>query len=261
MVANQKKNHASVRKSLLAAAGVALAIGLTTPAIAPAHGSEAPQARVDAPSKTQISRQVSSVKHSSDGMSSQFHLLDKYGRPTKQVQRDVKAFASQPWLPEPVKNTILTALNFYSGNGEGGPELSPLKGGPDVTQFYWPTVSGRCIAERGDSVGSAIAVPGPTKIPAPGAKKGETTFLFTALGTDAAAKRQGKMFVHWVNLNNLRTGATPLSNNGINEDGPATVSGTAKTGKGTVIAVLSGTLKTKSTACNFAPTAAIVEVK
>ena len=136
-----------------------------------------------------------------------------------------------------------------------------MEGGPHFEQFYWPTVSGKCIGGQGDSVGSAIAVPGPTEIPAPGAKDGETAFLFTALGTSPAAEHQGGMNVQWVNLDTMRTGITPLSNHVINPDGPATLSGTASTGKGTIVAMVSGTVNTQEQPCNFVPTAAIYEVK
>ena len=94
------------------------------------------------------------------------------------------------------------------------------------------------------STASAIAVPGPTKTPAPGAGAGQTTFVFTALGTPAAAKDQGLMKVYWVNLNTFRTGVTPLDNNGINPTGPSTLSATANTGKGRVLAVVDGAVRT-----------------
>lgn len=252
-MAVQRTAGSPLRTSLKVAAAIAATIGLTTATLAPATAAT--------PTGSSAGTASSSIKDGTQKLSSDLNILDRYGRPTPQTQKQVRDFANQPWMPKDARNAILSALAFYSGEGKGGPELSPLKGGPEVTQFYWPTVSGRCIDGRGDSVGSAIAVPGPTKIPAPGARSGETVFLFTALGTDPAAKKQGKMFVHWVNLDTLKTGATPLRNNGINPDGPATISGTAKTGKGTVVAFLSGTVKTKSTACSFVPTATVVDVK
>ena len=137
----------------------------------------------------------------------------------------------------------------------------PEGNNPNFRQFYWPTVSAHCIGGTSDAMGSAIAVPGPTEMPAPGAKPGETVFLFTALGTPPAAREQGGMNVQWFNLDNLRSGITPLNNNGINQDGPTTLSGTAQTGKGTVIALLSGGVNTQESHCKFAPTAAFLEVK
>ena len=110
-------------------------------------------------------------------------------------------------------------------------------------------------------MGSAIAVPGPAEIPAPGAAEGQTAFVFTALGTAPAAPEQGGMTVNWANINTLRTGATSLGNHGINPDGPATLSGTADTGHGTVVAVVSGTVHTEDGPCTFIPTAAIIDAR
>ncbi|WP_165241895.1 hypothetical protein [Corynebacterium lizhenjunii] len=186
--------------------------------------------------------------------------LDHLGRPTPATQQRVRDFAHQKWIPQDVRNAILSALAFSTGEGtSGGPAL--IEGGPRFKQFYWPTVSGNCIGGSNDAVGSAIAVPGPTKVPAPGAQAGETVFLFTALGTPAANPEQGRMKVQWFNLNTLASGETRLHNHGINTDGPATISGTARTGKGTVIAVLSGAVAAGEHTCTFAPTAAIIEVK
>lgn len=188
--------------------------------------------------------------------------LDELGRPTPQVAQQVRDFANHPWLPKEISNVVLSALAFYSG-ADGGTEGGvPLPvGGPGFTQFIWPTVSGKCIDGSLDAVGSAIAVPGPTTIPAPGAAEGQTAFLFTALGTSPAASHQGELFVHWFNLTNLRHGITSLENNGINPEGPATVSGTADTGAGTVVAVVSGNVHTESNSCSFIPTAAIIDAR
>lgn len=186
--------------------------------------------------------------------------LDHLGRPTPETAAQVRDFAYQPWMPEDARNAILAALAYTTGQGSGEAGVEMPVGGPAFRQFYWPTVSGQCIGGTQESVGSAIAVPGPTKIPAPGAGAGETAFLFTAMGTKAATPDQGKMQVHWFNLRNFRSGVTPLDNHGINPDGPATISGRAATGPGTVVALLSGTVNTPEGSCRFAPTAAIVEV-
>jgi hypothetical protein len=186
--------------------------------------------------------------------------LDELGRPTPQTQAQVRDFADQPWVPADMRNAILSALAFTSGvNGDGGPELP--EDAPAFTQFYWPTVSGSCIGGELDAVGSAIAVPGPAAIPAPGAAAGQTAFVFTALGTAPAVQEQGGMNVTWFNLNTLRQGVTPLGNHGINPDGPATLSGTADTGHGTVVAVVSGDVRTEDATCNFVPTAAIIDAR
>ena len=188
--------------------------------------------------------------------------LDGLGRPTPETQARIHAFVDQPFVPQDLRNAVLSALAFSTGEGstgEGGTQL--VDGGPGFTQFYWPTVSANCIGGQHDAMGSAIAVPGPTDIPAPGAGPGEMVFLFTALGTQTAAPSQGAMKVQWLNIDNFAFGETPLTNHGINPDGPTTVSGRAQTGTGTVVAVLSGAVNTAESHCTFAPTAAIIEAR
>lgn len=185
--------------------------------------------------------------------------IDELGRPTQEVLDQARGFAEQPWMPEDFRSAILAAVLFFEGGGGGGPELP--ENAPPLTQFAWPTVAGDCIGGTSDAVGSAIAVPGPAEIPAPGAGPGQTAFLFTALGTAPAAADQGGMHVHWININTLKTGTTTLHNNGINPDGPATISGTADTGHGTVIAMAAGDVRTEDATCSFIPTGAIVEVR
>lgn len=187
-------------------------------------------------------------------------FLDALGRPTPETVARVNTFADQPYVPAEVGNTLRTAVQFFAGTGElGGPALPA--DAPQFTQFYWPTVSDNCIGQGLHSTASAIAVPGPAASPAPGAGSGETTFVFTALGTPAAAREQGQMQVYWVNLTSLRTGVTPLDNYGINPAGPATLSATADTGSGRVLAVVHGSVRTVDNVCPFAPTAASIDVR
>lgn len=225
---------------MIAAATAAL-IGLATPLIAPAQA--------DAPDLAALEAQA--MSHSP---------LDSLGRPNEATQNRIREFAAQPWIPNDIRSAVLSGLAFSMGQGgDPGVEL-PEGQSPAFRQFYWPTVSAKCIGGQGDSMGSAIAVPGPTKMPAPGAGPGEAVFLFTALGTSPAAKEQGNMKVQWFNLDTFQSGVTPLFNNGINADGPTTVSGRATTGKGTVVAILSGSVNTQDSACAFPPTAAFLEV-
>ncbi|MDO5512127.1 hypothetical protein [Corynebacterium sp.] len=186
--------------------------------------------------------------------------LDELGRPTPRTQAEIRTLANQPWMPADVRNVLLSALAFTAGeDGDGGPDLPD--DAPSFTQFYWPTVSGSCIGGDLDAVGTAIAVPGPAEIPAPGADGGQTAFVFTALGTAPAAAAQGGMHVNWVNINTLQHGAVPLGNHGINPEGPATLSGTAETGHGTVVAMVSGRVHTADGPCDFIPTAAIIDAR
>lgn len=183
--------------------------------------------------------------------------LDELGRPTQHTQEQVRALATQPWMPAEARDLMLTALEFFAGTGEiDGPPLP--ENAPPFTQFYWPTVSGNCLGEGLNSVGSAIAVPGPTDIPVPGAADGQTVFLFTALGTPPAEGPQ-QMTVHWFNVDTLTYGELPLADHGINPEGPATISGVADTGHGRIVAAIEGTVNTSEHSCTFLPTAAFLE--
>lgn len=191
---------------------------------------------------------------------SSHRYLDELGRPTPYTQAKVNEFADQPYVPQDVANALRSAVSFFGGTGDlGGPPLPA--DAPPFTQFYWPTVSSNCIGKGLHSTASALVVPGPATSPAPGAGPGQATFVFTALGTPAAARDQGELKVYWINLNTFRTGVTPLGNNGINPAGPATLSGTASTGPGRVLAVIDGSVRTADNVCDFAPTAASFSVR
>ncbi|WP_018295879.1 hypothetical protein [Corynebacterium lubricantis] len=226
------------RASITASAAVIAMAGLLAP---PASASES-----------------SAINASSDVASS---YIDGLGRPTDYTVGKVNEFASQPWVPDDVENMLRAGASFFAGSGDelGGPELPD--DAPRFTQFYWPTVSSNCIGAGMHSTASALVVPGPAENIAPAPKAGQATFVFTALGTPPAAERQGGMDVYWFNVNNLRSGVTPLDNNGINKTGPATLSGVANTGSGTVIAVVNGSVRTETNNCSFAPTAALFNVR
>lgn len=186
--------------------------------------------------------------------SSSLHLVGPLGQPSPEVQRAVENFAHQPWVPPQVRDALLAGIAFAAGTGElGGPPLPD--DAPRFHQAFWPTVSPNCMGPGMNSTGSAIAVPGPAPIPVPAPGHGQTTFVFTALGTEAADPHQGDMKVYWLNLGNLRSGVTPFENNGINQTGPATLSAAADTGTGTILAVVAGAVNTNGSRCGFAPTA------
>ncbi|MCT1412326.1 Rv1157c family protein [Corynebacterium sanguinis] len=186
--------------------------------------------------------------------------IDDLGRPTPLAVAKVNEFASQPFVPAEAADALRAAVSFFAGTGEiGGPPLP--SDAPTFAQFIWPTVSLDCIGEGLHSTASAIAVPGPAEIPTPGAGPGQAAFVFTALGTPPAATDQGLLNAYWINLDTLRTGVTPLVNNGINPLGPATLSGTADTGSGRVLAVVGGSVRTSTNVCAFAPTAASFHVR
>ena len=236
---------ASATLSAALVAGAVGAVGATA-APAPAQAAPAPAA---APT---------SLAALAGGSS---NVVDSLGRPTPQVQRAVTDFANRPGTPPQVRDALLAGLAFLTGSGGGNAGPGLPESGPAFRQGLWPTISPNCMGPGMNSTGSLIAVPGPARIPVPAPKAGQATFVFTALGTKPASPQQGAMNVHWVNLATLRTGVTPLRNNGINPTGPATLSNVADTGSGPVLAVVSGAVKTDGRSCGFAPTALSVTVK
>ena len=174
---------------------------------------------------------------------------DNLGRPNQDILNAATNWAET--LPAPLKDQVLAAVGFFGDNGEG----KVPQNGPVISQFLWPTVSRGCIAGGGDSVGSAVAVPGPADLPLPGVEPGNTAFVFTALGTDGA--RDTDMTVQWINLATFHTETTRLEvSPDLNPDGPATVSGTAATGGGPVLALVHGHVN----GCYFPPTVASFSV-
>ncbi len=66
-------------------------------------------------------------------------------------------------LPPELKSTLERVITFLDGSGGGGPEIP--QDGPVIAQFLYPTVGKGCIAPSSDSVGTALAVPGPAHLP------------------------------------------------------------------------------------------------
>lgn len=181
--------------------------------------------------------------------------LDELGRPNTEILRQASEFANT--LPQELREPLLAAVAFYEGQGKPGVQLP--ENAPIFTQFFWPSISGKCIGNASPATGTAIAVSGPARIPVPAPGPGDTTFVFTALGTAPTAGRQD-MRVHWFNLDTLRGGSTDLGYHGINPDGPSTLSGRAHTEPGRVVALVEGTVHTRDAACQFFPTAAFFQV-
>ncbi|KQY28655.1 MULTISPECIES: hypothetical protein [Nocardia] len=175
------------------------------------------------------------------------------------ILAQARVLLATPGIPAQVKATLEKVITFLDGSGGGGPELPPSEG-PRIAQFLYPTIGKGCIGPTSDSVGTALAVPGPAELPPPGPAAGQTGFVFTALGTKTATVVQNPpMTVQWVNLDNRRTGTQPLTTEaGINADGPATLTAIADTGPGRVAAVITGSLTTATAdgdrTCSFAPT-------
>ncbi|MBB5912521.1 hypothetical protein BJY24_001388 [Nocardia transvalensis] len=169
-------------------------------------------------------------------------------------------------LPPQVKAALQAIVKFLDGSGGGGPDLP--ENGPTIAQFLYPTIGKDCIGPGSDSVGTALAVPGPAELPPPGPNGGQSGFVFTALGTKGLSPQQNPpMTVQWFNLDNRQGGTLPLTDEAhINPDGPATLSAIADTGPGRVISVISGSLTTQPSAeqapitCSFLPTLGIFTV-
>ncbi|MDO4910476.1 MAG: hypothetical protein Q3972_01875 [Corynebacterium sp.] len=191
-------------------------------------------------------------------------ILDNLGRPNEQILTALENYANQASTPEAVRTKLLGAVDFFRGSDGGGVPLPST--GTAFVQFAWPTISPKCIDHEYTATGTAIAVPGPADLPLPGVDAGQITFIFTGLGTGTYSEEQfSQMNVHWVNLKTLKTGNTRLTFNGINPEGPATVSGTADTGSGPVLAWLAGGFSNNAsdgtvTTCNFTPTGAVINV-
>ncbi len=171
-------------------------------------------------------------------------------------------------LPEQVKSLLESVITFLDGSGGGGPELPA--DGPAIAQFLYPTLGKGCISDTADSVGTALAVPGPATLPPPGPAAGQAGFVFTALGTaPIAAEQSAPLTVTWLNIDNRRSGTQDLTGAAkINADGPATLSAIADTGPGRVLSVVSGSITTQSKedpaaaprSCTFLPTIGTVYV-
>ncbi|GAA5042421.1 hypothetical protein GCM10023318_02690 [Nocardia callitridis] len=163
-------------------------------------------------------------------------------------------------LPPEIKSTLERIITFLDGSGGGGPELPG--DGPVIAQYLYPTIGKGCIGPGADSVGTALAVPGPAQLPPPGPAAGQTGFVFTALGTTAPAPEQtAPMTVQWLNLDSRKSGVATLTDDAkINHpDGPATLSAIADTGPGRIVSVVAGGLTTQAAdaapiSCSFLPT-------
>lgn len=186
-------------------------------------------------------------------------LLDAAAVDAANPQNELLARAKQlldtaPLSPD-AKRILTSIITFLDGSRGGGPEIP--QDGPVIAQFLYPTVGRGCISPTADSVGAALAVPGPAELPPPGPAAGTAGFVFTALGTAPLADRQvAPLTAQWVNVDTGRTGATALTGAAnINPDGPATLSAIADTGRGRVLAAISGSISTDAgITCSFLPT-------
>lgn len=193
---------------------------------------------------------------------------DANAAPAADLLAQARVLLETAQLPDQVKSLLGRVITFLDGSGGGGPELP--SDGPVISQFLYPTLGKGCISDTADSVGTALAVPGPATLPPPGPAAGQAGFVFTALGTaPIAAEQSAPLTVTWLNIDNRRSGSQDLTGAAkINTDGPATVSAIADTGPGRVLSVISGSITTKSKddaaaeprSCTFLPTIGTVVV-
>ncbi|WP_424809565.1 hypothetical protein [Rhodococcus sp. 27YEA15] len=191
---------------------------------------------------------------------------DVAGGPQAALLEQARAIVNSPGVPPELRSTLDRVITFLDGSGGGGPAI-PDPSGPVISQFLYPTLGKGCISATADSVGTALAVPGPAHLPPPGPAAGQAGFVFTALGTAPATDDQPvPLTVSWINIDNQRGATQNLTNaSRINPDGPATLSAIADTGPGRVLSVISGGLTTQPEGadritCTFLPTIGMVQV-
>ncbi|RDI68521.1 Rv1157c family protein [Nocardia pseudobrasiliensis] len=171
-----------------------------------------------------------------------------------------EAILDSAGLPPQIKKTLQAIIAFLTGSNGGGPDIP--KNGPTIAQFLYPSIGRGCIGPGADSVGTALAVPGPAELPPPGPQANQAGFVFTALGTKGLTPQQNApMTVQWFNIDTQRGGTLALTDEAhINPDGPATLTAIADTGPGRIVAVVAGSLTTQPAAdqppitCSFLPT-------
>ncbi|BDT88919.1 hypothetical protein GV791_13965 [Nocardia cyriacigeorgica] len=233
--------------AMLAAPATTVAAPAPAPAVAPNSVPMVPEG-VPVDALAALTPAIVGQIAAADTASPQAALLDQ-----------AKALLATLNLPPQIKSTLERIIKFLDGSGGGGPDLPEQ--GPAIAQFLYPTIGKGCISDSADSVGTALAVPGPAQLPPPGPQAGQTGFVFTALGTKSPTDVQNPpMTVQWLNLDTRQSGVQALTTEAkINPDGPATLSAIANTGSGRVVAVIGGSLTTQAAdaaprTCNFLPT-------
>ncbi|QBJ98911.1 hypothetical protein ERC79_22830 [Rhodococcus sp. ABRD24] len=136
--------------------------------------------------------------------------------------------------------------------------------------FLYETIAKGCIpftAGPADSVGVASAIAGPavdTSLPESNLPAGTVNFLFSAINTGKSLPTHGdRLKVAWFNTSTLESGVVPLV-----QERPAdwvtTLSATVRTGRGTVVAAVFGSVLNQPSSgpvheCGFAPVVGVVQ--
>jgi hypothetical protein len=127
---------------------------------------------------------------------------------------------------------------------------------PPTQDFMYPSISNNCGTDGGTVMAPVLSVAGPAKIPAPGPAAGQTSYVFTAIGTSGPADVQKlPLNVTWVNLTSGKSGSATLKPQAdINPQGPTTLTATVDTGSGSIMSTVFGQVSTKDKQCQFMPT-------
>jgi hypothetical protein len=164
--------------------------------------------------------------------------------------------ASAPPVAAPVAAPVAEAAAPAPG---GDTQPAPPAWGPDTPptqEFMYPSIGNGCLSDGGNSLATAISVAGPASIPKPGPAKGQTAYVFTAVGTPAPAPVQKlPLNVTWINITTGKSGSATLKPNPeINPDGPTTLVAIADTGSGSILSTIFGQVTTVDKQCGFMPT-------
>jgi hypothetical protein len=163
--------------------------------------------------------------------------------------------ASAP--PAAVPEAATVATPAPSGDTQPAPPAPAW--GPDTPptqEFMYPSIGNGCLSDGGNSLATAISVAGPASIPKPGPARGQTAYVFTAVGTPAPAPVQKlPLNVTWINITTGKSGSATLKPNPeINPDGPTTLVAIADTGSGSILSTIFGQVTTVDKQCGFMPT-------
>ncbi|ATD71683.1 MULTISPECIES: Rv1157c family protein [Gordonia] len=235
---------------LLSASALVVAAGLALPAVAQA----APAPKVD-------QRVLDSLGAFAPAIIGSVATPGPDGKVNAQLLQQAESFANTPGMPAEVTKIWRSVADFLGEPGRkaaarelaaetkpGDPDIPKGPNAPKIQEFLYPTFGLGCIP-GGGSLGRALVTAGPQEAPAPGPKRGEGGYVYTALGTGPAIDNKAQpLIASWLNVDTGRTGTTTLKRNPkINvKDGPGTFTGIARTGKGRVISAIHGNVTTKT---------------
>ncbi|MEO9327290.1 Rv1157c family protein [Gordonia aurantiaca] len=259
------------RRLIVSASALVAAAGLVFPAVAQAD----PAPKVD-------QRVLDSLGAFAPAIIGSVATPGPDGKVNAQLLQQAEQFANTPGMPAEVSKIWRTVADFLGEPGrqqaakqlaaeskkkaESDPEIPSGPKAPKIQEFLYPTFGLGCIP-GGGSLGRALVTAGPQEAPAPGPKRGEGGYVYTALGTGPAIDNKAQpLVVSWLNVDTGRSGTLTLKRNDkINvKDGPGTFTGIARTGKGRVISAIHGNVTTKTkgkvVSCTIVPVIGIAVI-